>query len=155
LWAHIWALMQPPPTFNFGLTSNFFLFTAHSVCGKKTKNHQNQVSIDKKFDFFPQSLTHIPRWVHLVQKTRANNSHAWAPLRFTLRCRQADFVSCVSWLVLLLLAINYCWCCCYRRLIIAGVVVNLIAGVMESMKIQKKALLLITTTPAIIYRRCH
>jgi hypothetical protein len=48
---------------------------------QKTKNHQNQGSIDKKFDFFPQSLSHMPRWVHLVQKTRAKNSHAWAPLR--------------------------------------------------------------------------
>ncbi len=47
---------------------------------QKTKNHQNQGSIDRKFDFFPQSLTHIPRWVHLVQKTRAKNSDAWAPL---------------------------------------------------------------------------
>jgi hypothetical protein len=48
---------------------------------QKTKNHQNQGSIDKKFDFFPQSLSHIPRWVHLVQKTRAKISHAWAPLK--------------------------------------------------------------------------
>jgi hypothetical protein len=48
---------------------------------QKTKNHQNQGSIDKKFDFFPQSPTHIPRWVHLVQKTRAKKSHAWAPLK--------------------------------------------------------------------------
>jgi hypothetical protein len=47
---------------------------------QKTKNHQNQGSIDKKFDFFPQSLSHIPRWVHLVPKTRAKKSHAWAPL---------------------------------------------------------------------------
>jgi hypothetical protein len=47
---------------------------------QKTKNYQNQGSTDKKFDFFPQSLSHIPRWVHLVQKTRAKNSHAWAPL---------------------------------------------------------------------------
>ena len=53
------------------------MFTAHSVCGK---NQQNQGSTDKKFDFFPQSLSHIPRWVLLVQKTRAKNSHAWAPL---------------------------------------------------------------------------
>ncbi len=49
---------------------------------QKTKNHQNQGSFDKKFDFFPQSLSHIPRWVHLVEKTRAKNSHAWAPLRY-------------------------------------------------------------------------
>jgi hypothetical protein len=48
---------------------------------QKTKNHQNQGSIDKKFDFFPQSLSHLPIWVHLVQKTRAKNSHAWAPLK--------------------------------------------------------------------------
>ena len=48
---------------------------------QKTKNYQNQGSIDKKFDFFPQSPTHIPRWVYLVQKTRAKNSHAWAPLK--------------------------------------------------------------------------
>jgi hypothetical protein len=48
---------------------------------QKTKNHQNQGSIDKKFDFFPQSLSLIPRWVHLMQKTRAKNSHAWAPLK--------------------------------------------------------------------------
>ncbi len=47
---------------------------------QKTKNYQNQGSTDKNFDFFPQSLSHIPRWVHLVQKTRAKNSHAWAPL---------------------------------------------------------------------------
>jgi hypothetical protein len=47
---------------------------------QKTKNHQSQGSVDKKFDFFPQSLSHIPRWVLLVQKTRAKNSHAWAPL---------------------------------------------------------------------------
>ncbi len=47
---------------------------------QKTKNHQNQGSIDKKCDFFPQSLSHIHSWVHLVQKTQAKNSHAWAPL---------------------------------------------------------------------------
>jgi hypothetical protein len=47
---------------------------------QKTKNHQNQGSIDKKFDFFPQSLSHITRWVHLVQKTQEEYSHAWAPL---------------------------------------------------------------------------
>ncbi len=51
---------------------------------QKTKNHQNQGSIAKKFDFFPQSLSRIPRWVHLVQKTRTKNSHAWAPLNMEL-----------------------------------------------------------------------
>jgi hypothetical protein len=48
---------------------------------QKTINLRNQGSFDKKFDFFPQTLSHIPRWVRLVQKTRAKNSHAWAPLR--------------------------------------------------------------------------
>ncbi len=59
------------------------MFTAYSVCGKKPKNIKIRDQSIKKFDFFPQSLTHIPRWVHLhvVQKTRAKNSHAWAPLK--------------------------------------------------------------------------
>ncbi len=47
---------------------------------QKTINLRNQGSFDKKFDFFPQTLSHILRWVRLVQKTRAKNSHAWAPL---------------------------------------------------------------------------
>ena len=47
---------------------------------QKIKNHRKQGSFDKKFDFFPQTLSHIPRWVRFVQKTRAKNSHAWAPL---------------------------------------------------------------------------
>jgi hypothetical protein len=47
---------------------------------QKTKNIRNQGSYDKKMDFLVQSLSHIPRWVRLVQKTRAKNSHAWAPL---------------------------------------------------------------------------
>ncbi len=48
---------------------------------QKTKNHRNQGSFDKKFDFFLQTLSHIARWVRFVQKTRAKNSHAWAPLK--------------------------------------------------------------------------
>jgi hypothetical protein len=47
---------------------------------QKTINLRNQGSFDKKIDFFPQTLGHIPRWVSLEQKTRAKNSHAWAPL---------------------------------------------------------------------------
>ncbi len=31
--------------------------------------------------FFYQSPSRFPRWVHVVRKTRAKNSHAWAPLR--------------------------------------------------------------------------
>ncbi len=48
---------------------------------QKTINLRNQGSFDQKFDFFSQTLSHIPRWVRLVQKTRAKNSHAWAPLK--------------------------------------------------------------------------
>jgi hypothetical protein len=43
--------MQPPPTFNFGLASIFFVYRTLSM-RQKTKNHHNQGSIDKKFDFF-------------------------------------------------------------------------------------------------------
>ena len=71
--------MQQQPTFNFGLDNFFFIYRTLSM-RQKTKNYQNQGSTDKKFDFFPQSISHIPRWVHLVQKTQAKNSHAWAPL---------------------------------------------------------------------------
>jgi hypothetical protein len=52
---------------------------------QKTKNHRKQGSFDKKFDFFPQTLSHIPGWVRFVQKTQAKNSHAWAPLNALLR----------------------------------------------------------------------
>ncbi len=48
---------------------------------QKTINLRNQGSFDKKIVFFPQTLSHIPRWVRFVQKTRAKNSHAWAPLK--------------------------------------------------------------------------
>jgi hypothetical protein len=47
---------------------------------QKTINLRNQGSSDKKIDFFSQTLSHIPRWARLEQKTRAKNSHAWAPL---------------------------------------------------------------------------
>jgi hypothetical protein len=53
---------------------------------------------------------------------------------FTFNCWQADFVASVSLTVKLTPAINYFLCCCYRVLIVAGVIVagnKLIAGVME------------------------
>jgi hypothetical protein len=50
---------------------------------QKIKYVWNQGSNDKKMDFLVQSLSHIPRWVRLVQKTRTKNSHAWAPFRFS------------------------------------------------------------------------
>jgi hypothetical protein len=37
----------------------------------------------KKCFFFYQSPSRLPRWVHVVQKTRAKISHAWAPLSET------------------------------------------------------------------------
>ncbi len=52
---------------------------------QKTINLRNQGSFDKKIDFFPQTLSHIPRWIRLEQKTRAKNSHAWAPLKVPKR----------------------------------------------------------------------
>ena len=52
---------------------------------QKTINRRNQGSFDKKIDFFSQTLSHIPRWVRLEQKTRAKNSHAWAPLKVPKR----------------------------------------------------------------------
>jgi hypothetical protein len=59
---------------------------------QKTIHLRNQGSFDKKFDFFPQTLSPIPRWVRLVQKTRAKNSHAWAPLTFKkIRIRHVFF----------------------------------------------------------------
>ncbi len=39
-----------------------------------------------KNSIFSQSLRHIPRWVRLVQKKRAKNSHAWAPLTEITGC---------------------------------------------------------------------
>ncbi len=50
----------------------------------KTINIRNHGSFDKKFDSFSQTLSHIPRRVRKVQKTRAKNSHAWAPLKFSI-----------------------------------------------------------------------
>jgi hypothetical protein len=83
-------------TTNFSFLPKFFLFTTHSVCGKKTINLRNQGSFDKKFDFFPR---HIARWVRLVQKTRAKNSHAWAPLNNEPSYFYSFFVSVLFYLV--------------------------------------------------------
>jgi hypothetical protein len=76
---------------------------------------------------------------------------------FTLRCRQVDIFAIISSPLSTIPAINYR---SYWQLIIAGVFVTgdkLIAGVMESKTIQDMAnnLSIITTTPAIIYIRCH
>jgi hypothetical protein len=65
------------------LASNFIFVYRTLSLRQKTKNYQNQEPTDKKIKFFPQFLSHLPRWVHLVQKTRAKNSHAWAPLNNT------------------------------------------------------------------------
>ena len=41
MWAHTWAPMQPPPTFNFGLTSNFFFVYRTLSMRQKTQNLQD------------------------------------------------------------------------------------------------------------------
>jgi hypothetical protein len=76
--------MQQQSTFNFGLTKNFFFIYRTLSMRQKTKNDRNQGSNAKKkfFVLFPSPL---PRWVRLVQKTRAKNSHAWAPLKVPKR----------------------------------------------------------------------
>jgi hypothetical protein len=62
---------------------------------QKTINLRNQGSFDKKLDFFPQTLSHIPRWFRLEQKTRAKNSHALAPLNPAVWCGSLP----VKWMV--------------------------------------------------------
>jgi hypothetical protein len=47
---------------------------------QKTKNYRIRGSNAKKILFLFYFPSHIPIWVRLVQKTRAKNSHAWAPL---------------------------------------------------------------------------
>jgi hypothetical protein len=47
---------------------------------QKTKNHQNQGPVDKKSILF-HSLSQITQMGSLSAKTRAKNSHAWAPLK--------------------------------------------------------------------------
>jgi hypothetical protein len=56
--ACLWAPRQLPPTFNFGLASNFFFVYRTLGMRQKTKNHQNQKSIDKKLIFSPVSNSH-------------------------------------------------------------------------------------------------
>ena len=85
--------MQQQPTFNFGLTKIFFLFTAHSVCGKKPKTIEIRGQTLKFLFLFFLFPSHIPRWVWFVQKTRAKNSHAWAPLNDLARfCCLSDII---------------------------------------------------------------
>jgi hypothetical protein len=60
---------------------------------QKTQNHRNQGSIDKKIQFFLQSLRLIPRWVRLVQKMQSKNSHAWAPLRLACKIREQTYIA--------------------------------------------------------------
>ncbi len=68
--------------FEFWPSLNFLFIYRTLSMRQKTENVRNQGSNDKKMDFLVQSLSHIPRWVRLVQKTRAKKFHAWAPLRF-------------------------------------------------------------------------
>ncbi len=79
------AQKQPSPTFNFGLASNFIFVYRTLSMRQKIKNQQNQGSYDNKMFFFYQSPSRLPRWVHVVQKTRSKNYHAWAPLTTMLQ----------------------------------------------------------------------
>ncbi len=56
--ACLWAQRQPPPTFNFGLASNFFFVYRTLSMRQKTKNHQNQGSIYKNLIFSPVPKSH-------------------------------------------------------------------------------------------------
>jgi hypothetical protein len=47
---------------------------------QKTKNYRIRGSNAKKKFFLFYFPSHIPIWVHFVQKTQSKNSHAWAPL---------------------------------------------------------------------------
>jgi hypothetical protein len=72
--------MQQLPTFNFGLTKNFFFIYRTLSMRQKTKNYRIRGSNAQKNFFLFYFPSHIPIWVWFVQKTRAKNSHAWAPL---------------------------------------------------------------------------
>ncbi len=71
--------MQQQSTFNFGLTKNFFLIYRTLSMRQKTKTIEIRGQMLKKIFFWFCSQV-PPRWVRLVQKTLAKNSHAWAPL---------------------------------------------------------------------------
>jgi hypothetical protein len=77
--------MQQLPTFNFGLTKNFFFIYRTLSMRQKTKNYRIRGSNAQKILFLFYFPSHIPIWVWFVQKTRAKNSHAWAPLRICVR----------------------------------------------------------------------
>jgi len=72
--------MQQLPTFNFGLTKNFFFIYRTLSMRQKTKNYRIRGSNAQKIFILFYFPSHIPIWVWFVQKTRAKNSHAWAPL---------------------------------------------------------------------------
>jgi len=72
--------MQQLPTFNFGLTKNFFFIYRTLSMRQKTKNYRIRGSNAQKIFLLFYFPSHIPIWVWFVQKTRAKNSHAWAPL---------------------------------------------------------------------------
>jgi hypothetical protein len=87
--------MQQLPTFNFGLTKIFFFIYRTLSMRQKTKNYRIRGSNAQKnliLFYFP---SHIPIWVWFVQKTRAKNSHAWAPLNKYHDTRQLHRRYCV------------------------------------------------------------
>jgi hypothetical protein len=73
--------MQQQSTFNFGLTKIYFLIYRTLSMQQKTKNNRNQGSNAKKNFLGVLFLSPLPKWVRLVQKMRAKNSHAWPLLK--------------------------------------------------------------------------
>ncbi len=58
-----------------------YFFTKHSACGIKPKCMKSGPN-EKKIHFLLRSLSHLPRWDHLVWKTRVQNFPAWVSLRW-------------------------------------------------------------------------
>jgi hypothetical protein len=88
--------MQQQLTLNFGLTKIFFLIYRTLSMRQKTKNNPNQGSNAKKNFFLVLFPSPLPRWVRLVQKTRAKNSHAWAPLIKPILDKKKDSIELFS-----------------------------------------------------------
>jgi hypothetical protein len=61
------------------IVSSFFLFTTYTVCGKNPKTIEIRGQL-KKIWFYPVPKSHTQMGKRLVQKLRAKNSQAWAPL---------------------------------------------------------------------------
>jgi hypothetical protein len=100
--------MQQQSTFNFGLTKKFFFIYRTLSMRQKTQNDGNQGSNAKKNFFLVLFLSPLPRWVRLVKKTRAKNSHAWAPLKYLYQLEEIIIFSSAQNLRAATLKIKVC-----------------------------------------------